>query len=311
MLGRRVPHQRGNRDDGEKPFWISFADLMTAMMVLFLVAMCAALMQAKKETAKALEAQEAATRLQADLEKARRELEEEKRRRNLRRERREARISAFQEKVREIVVQYPGISFDAARNAINFGPRAHFESGRHDLSRDQVMTLRRFVPELLEKVHQELDPSDRWLKRIVVEGFTDDRGGYLYNLNLSLQRSQRVICGLLAKEWITYVSAPRPVPAPAVAGWPAGAGPGPSPLPPQFIPRAEKLDPLGDREEFLIRSLFFVGGYSSNSQKASREESRRIELRIEFFELDVDDAERAADLKPAIGEVGPCRLGAR
>lgn len=310
MLGRRVSLRRGNRDDGEKPFWISFADLMTAMMVLFLVAMCAAWMQAKEETAKALEAQKAATRLKADLEKARQELEEEKKKRNLRRDQREARIAAFQAKVREIVVQYPGINFDAARNAINFGPRAHFESGRHDLTRDQVMTLRRFVPELLEKVNMELDPSDRWLKRFVVEGFTDDRGGYLYNLNLSLQRSQRVICGLLAKEWITYVTVPRPAQAPAVAGWTGPQERVPSAAT-QQIPRAEKLDPLGDREEYLIRSLFFVGGYSSNSQRASREESRRIELRIEFFELDVDDAERAAELRPVVGEVGPCRLEAR
>jgi hypothetical protein len=31
-----------------------------------------------------------------------------------------------------------------------------------------------------------------------------------------------------------------------------------------------------------IRQLFLVGGYSSNSQKETLEESRRIELRLEF-----------------------------
>jgi hypothetical protein len=44
MLGaRRTPLKR-HRDEAEKPFWISFSDLMTALMVLFLVAMAVALM---------------------------------------------------------------------------------------------------------------------------------------------------------------------------------------------------------------------------------------------------------------------------
>jgi len=35
-----------------------------------------------------------------------------------------------------------------------------------------------------------------------------------------------------------------------------------------------------------LRDLFLVGGYSFNSARASLEESRRIELRMEFFQLD-------------------------
>src|SRR5262249_45079879 len=87
-----------------------------------------------------------------------------------------------------------------------------------------------------------------WLKRIVVEGFTDQRGSYLYNLNLSLQRSQQVICSLL----MTATPAERPLTA---------------------------------NEKEQIRDLFLVGGYSFNSAKASPEESRRIELRLEFLTI--------------------------
>ena len=39
MFGRASPTRRRGKADGEKPFWISYADLMTAMMVLFLSAM--------------------------------------------------------------------------------------------------------------------------------------------------------------------------------------------------------------------------------------------------------------------------------
>jgi flagellar motor protein MotB len=43
MLGPRLVIPRRGRDEGEKPFWISYADLMTALMMLFLVVMAVAL----------------------------------------------------------------------------------------------------------------------------------------------------------------------------------------------------------------------------------------------------------------------------
>jgi hypothetical protein len=47
-----------------------------------------------------------------------------------------------------------------------------------------------------------LDAADseegkKWFKQIVIEGFTDTDGSYLYNLHLSLQRSEWVMCSLL------------------------------------------------------------------------------------------------------------------
>ena len=58
MLGIKSPKRRASKEEGEKPFWISFSDLMTALMVLFLVAMAVALMavtqglQQKEDAAK-------------------------------------------------------------------------------------------------------------------------------------------------------------------------------------------------------------------------------------------------------------------
>jgi len=48
MVGAKVILKRGGRDEAEKPFWISFADLMTALMVLFLVVMGVALLAVTK-----------------------------------------------------------------------------------------------------------------------------------------------------------------------------------------------------------------------------------------------------------------------
>jgi outer membrane protein OmpA-like peptidoglycan-associated protein len=307
MFGQRLALKRGNRDDGEKPFWISFADLMTAMMVLFLVALSAALMQAQKETAKAKAEKERAEQMQVELALAKAELERRERERDTRRERRTAEVKAFLDEVDKVVRRHEGVVLDRERHVINFGPRAQFDSGKHDLKLEQANALRKLVPELLASIQREADRGSNWLKRVVVEGFTDASGDYLSNLNLSLQRSQRVVCVLLAKEWQTTVTIPAratPNGSANVFGTVAGA---PLVLPPQVQIRYEKLEPISDAEERRIRALFFVGGYSSNSQRESKTEDRRIEMRIEFFQLDEEKVP-----PPLIrGEVGKCALGGR
>ena len=49
MLGMRTASRQRHREEGEKPFWISFSDLMSALMVLFLVAMTVALLAITNE----------------------------------------------------------------------------------------------------------------------------------------------------------------------------------------------------------------------------------------------------------------------
>jgi outer membrane protein OmpA-like peptidoglycan-associated protein len=295
MIGRRITIKRGSRDDAEKPFWISFADLMTALMVLFLVALSAALMNAQKETERARMAEQAAKQAQQALV-------EEKKKRDLSRERRTAEMKTFLDEVQKVVGRHEGVVLDRERFVINFGTRAQFPSGKHELTLDQANALRRLVPELLASVRDEVGHGRNWLKRIVAEGFTDDTGSYLFNLNLSLQRSQRVLCVLLAREWPIYV----PI-AKAIQATTNGAGPNSPASQPATVVQFGEIAPINADDELLIRTLFLVGGYSSNSQKASRDESRRIELRIEFFQVD----EVRHQQPPLQGDVGKCIIGAR
>ncbi|KXW57568.1 OmpA family protein [Ferrovum myxofaciens] len=217
MIGLKLPSRKRARDEAEKPFWISFADLMTALMVLFLVSVTVALFavtQKPDEVAK---------------QQAQRERD----------------IQALLSRISEATKAYPGIVVRG--HSIDFGSRANFETGSSALSAEQATTLRAFVPKVLSVVRDPL--GQKWLKRIVVEGFADQRGTYIYNLNLSLQRSERVLCVLLAS--------------------------------PKSASNA-----LTDADRLQTRELFLVGGSSFNALKASLEESRRIELKLEFLELD-------------------------
>lgn len=235
MVGTKLVIKRGGRDEAEKPFWISFADLMTALMVLFLVVMGVALL--------------AVTTNVTEREKA-----EEQHRKD---------IERILERFTEAARRYDGIKVDKERRVIDFGDRARFAFGKSTLTSDQESVLRQFVPEILTLSNENL--GKRVLKRVVVEGYTDKTGSYLSNLNLSLQRSQRVLCTMFATSGTNVLSA------------------------------QQKED---------VRSLFLVGGYSFNAAKETDEESRRVEMRMEF--LGINEHRAAAPVES--GNFGECAL---
>lgn len=238
MFGKLVILGNRSKEEAEKPFWISYADLMSALMVLFLLVMSVALLAITNDVTEA----------------ERKEVE------------RAHEIDQILAQLEQATQQYPGISIDKNRSVIDFGDRARFDTGSSQLSNEQAQYLRTFVAEVLDIVRAEL--GRKWVKRIVVEGFADQRGDYLLNLNLSLQRSQRVLCVLLA-------------------------------------PNPAQQQVLSPEELEQVRELFLVGGYSFNSAKASLEESRRIELRLEFFGLDELRPETGAIPR---GDFGTCRI---
>lgn len=240
MLTVRVTSKRSGKSEAEKPFWISYADLMTALMVLFLVTMTVTLLAVTKQVSET-------ERLKAQRDKD---------------------ISELLRRVEVAASKYPGIKVDRERNVIDFGDKAHFDKNSSGLKPEQARLLRAFVPEVLTIARDPL--GQKWLKQIVVEGFSSPEGDYLYNLNLSLQRSQRVLCVLLAKPFVD-----------------------------------EPTMTQDDLEQ--IRDLFLVGGYSFNAAKASYEDSRRVELRLEFLGI---GEHRPSTSNVQRGNFGACALGA-
>lgn len=218
MFGKSAAPARA-RDEGEKPFWISFADLMTAMMILFLVVMVASLSsvtqriqqaeQGEKERGKDIAKLCQALKLKAD---------------NLN---------------STIVV-------DCRDNRISFGEAGRFGHNQYFLNTQGQKALQDVVPLILDAADSE--EGRKWLKQVVIEGFTDTDGSYLYNLHLSLQRSEWVMCSLLDSR------------SPVQRG-------------------------LSAERQQQIRSMFLAGGVSFNNAKESKEESRRVELRMQFFGL--------------------------
>jgi outer membrane protein OmpA-like peptidoglycan-associated protein len=216
MIGLKSQSRKSTRDEGEKPFWISYSDMMTALMVLFLVSLTVALLAVTNEVSVA--------------EKAKSDRDKE--------------IQELLTKIRRSTKEFPGVTIHGS--TIDFGDQVQFETDSHKLTRVQELKLRKFIPTVLTVARDPL--GRKWIRRVIVEGFADKRGTYLHNLNLSLQRSQRVLCTLLAKS-------------------------------------QSDETPLTNKDKLLIREIFLVGGSSFNSLKDTLHESRRIEIKLEFLDL--------------------------
>lgn len=191
-----TPRRKPRQDEAEKPFWISFSDLMTALMVLFLVAMAVALL---------------------GMTQGLRQLDDA----------RKGRHQAIQTCLADLQAmtqrpEYAGVRLRG--QTLDFGPLAEFGKGDNTLSAERARFLRAFVPQVLSLARTPA--CQTWLKRFVVEGYASPEGSYLYNLNLSLERSQRMLCVLLD---------------------------------------ASAADAMSREDRQAVRELFLVGGSSFNS----------------------------------------------
>jgi flagellar motor protein MotB len=215
MFGLKSSKAKRGSDEGEKPFWISFSDLMTALMVLFLVSMAVALM--------------AITQKQKTIDDT-----IELRKRTIEQCLAEVKGVTDQPQFKGVMVR---------GNSIDFGTLVQFADKMHSFEKPaDEKFIRGFVPEVLKVARAQ--SCQAWLKRVVVEGFASRTGDYLYNLNLSYLRSQRVLCALLNSQA------------------------------PDAIPEADRK---------LIQTLFLVGGSSFNTaDNDGAARMRRVEIKLEF-----------------------------
>lgn len=228
MFGMKAPPPRLAQDEAEKPFWISFSDLMTSLMVLFLVAMSVALMAVTQKVISGPE------------------------------EHRKKIDACMRDVASMTKTEFPGV--DVRGYSVRFGTLALFKRDEHKLDDLAKETLRSYVPKVLALARSpRCEPV---FKRVIVEGFASQSGTYIHNLNLSLQRAERVLCILLD-------------------------------------PSAK--NPLADDDRRFVRNLFLVGGSSFNDLKPSDAESQRIELKLEFLGYEErKDPIRDAPLDPTL-----------
>ena len=163
MLGIKTPPRAPDADEAEKPFWISYSDLMTALMVLFLVAMSVSLFSITQKVISGPEQHE--KKKEACM----------------------AEVSAMAKS------EFPGVSVRG--HTISFGTLAQFKLNDHKLDASAEATLRKFVPRVLALART--GQCKEVFKRVVVEGFASQSGTYIHNLNLRERNDSCAFCLIL------------------------------------------------------------------------------------------------------------------
>jgi outer membrane protein OmpA-like peptidoglycan-associated protein len=229
--------------EAERPFWISYADLMTAMMMLFLVAMTVTIVAfTQKEVVKLSEADE---------------------------QRKD--IAKLCSDLTESLAGQGSIHVDCDTQRITFPDTevGYFPKLEYKLPQKAHAVLAQLVPKILGAADSPL--GRKWFKRVLVEGYASRTGTYLFNLNLSMQRSYWVLC-LLAD------------------------------------PSKNSELMLNDAQLLQVRELFRVGGASFNKPRESEEASRRVEFQLEFNDHPYAKGDPRDSLS-GVGSDGPDKCG--
>lgn len=225
--------------DNASVFWVSLSELMAGLMAMFMVTTVIVLLtftqpESPIEAAQARQAPPVpATLAQTDDKPTQHEAETKGPT--------PATLAAVDEALLSLISAFAGLRYDTLYRVIDFGDLARFATADDRLDAASAERLRRFVAPLLTVLEQASAQGEHAV--VVIEGFADQRGDYLFNLNLSLRRAQRVICVLLE----TGVESE-----------------------------------LSEQQRLRVRERFVVGGHSFNRPRDSLQASRRIQMRLEL-----------------------------
>lgn len=172
-------HYRGKNKDEEVSYWISFSDIMSGVLIVFLLLLILVLLQFKigNETIEANEGKET-------LEYA---------------------PTARDEIIAKLQSQFNNsglnINIDDKTGVVLFSEEILFDYGSSELKPEGKELLKKFAPVYMETLLSDESILSQ-LYEIIIEGHTDTDSTYLYNLKLSQERAYSVAEFILSDEVI-------------------------------------------------------------------------------------------------------------
>ncbi|WP_227938278.1 OmpA family protein [Alkalihalobacillus deserti] len=170
----RMPNGR-KQDEDVGSHWMSYSDLMSALLLLFALLLMISLLSNQTEV-------EARDQLIDEVLGVKTKIVEELN-------------EAFSDSNLEMEV-------DPQTGAIRFSSGVFFELNSYEVSKTGKKNLEEFIP-----VYIGILLSDQFrdhISEIIVEGHTDQQGSYIYNLDLSQNRSLSVVKHILSEDFPKY-----------------------------------------------------------------------------------------------------------
>ena len=165
--------RRKSNQEEETSYWLSFSDLMASVLIIFILLFVYNLIayeESMNETEKMIQ----------ELTSTRMKI-----------------ITMLQE---EFDKEDIDIIIDPKTGAIQLNESILFDSGKSQLKDEGKLFAEKFIP-IYVKILLGNDEIKSQISQIIIEGHTDDVGGYLYNLKLSQERSLSVAQFLINPEF--------------------------------------------------------------------------------------------------------------
>ncbi len=179
-----MARRRQRADEEEHSYWMSYSDMMAALLLVFVLIITVNMLQSKadyeKKEAELMEKKEIVDKQKIIMDSQQERIDK---------------IMGIRTDLAEVLEQEfsntdLNVRIDKNTGALSLDSNVFFDVNKYDLKPEGKVILKKFLPKYINIL---LRPKFRkYIAEIIIEGHTDTNGSYLYNLKLSQERALSV-----------------------------------------------------------------------------------------------------------------------